>query len=164
MVSAPIAAAYQGGKESGALGAVKGLGVGLGVGIVGGVSLAVGGTATGIYQIGRGVYSAPGSLSARSKGMVWDNDKKEYITYVLQEDVDKFLSLSEEDYVKKLQEEFKSRYPHLSAQLESQVASRSVKDLELYNILEVAPSATAADIKKAYYNAVCIHEIPMTYY
>lgn len=68
LVGAPIKGAYDGASEGGALGAVKGFGMGLGIGILGGVGMAVGGTLTGVYQIGRGIYNTPGSISATSRG------------------------------------------------------------------------------------------------
>ena len=59
---------YDGAAEGGALGAVKGVGMGLGYVVVGGVSMAVGGALTGVYQIGRGLVNTPGSISASSAG------------------------------------------------------------------------------------------------
>lgn len=47
MVSAPIKGAYDGGKESGVLGGLKGFGMGLGAGVLGGAAMAVGGVGTG---------------------------------------------------------------------------------------------------------------------
>ncbi len=68
IVGAPIKGAYDGASEGGTLGAVKGFGVGLGLGVLGGVGMAVGGALTGVYQIGRGLYNTPGSISAINKG------------------------------------------------------------------------------------------------
>ena len=68
IVGAPIKGAYDGATEGGTLGAVKGFGMGLGLGVLGGVSMAVGGALTGVYQIGRGIYNTPGSISASNKG------------------------------------------------------------------------------------------------
>jgi hypothetical protein len=47
MISAPIKGAYDGGKESGVLGGLKGFGMGLGAGVLGGAAMAVGGVGTG---------------------------------------------------------------------------------------------------------------------
>ena len=71
MVATPIEKAYSGGKKSGALGAVKGFGYGLGLGAVGGVGLAIGGVATGVAQIGRGIYNTPEAVSAIGEGKDW---------------------------------------------------------------------------------------------
>ena len=68
IVGAPIKGAYDGATEGGTLGAVKGFGMGLGLGVLGGVSMAVGGALTGVYQIGRGIYNTPGSISASNRG------------------------------------------------------------------------------------------------
>lgn len=51
MVSAPVKGAYDGAKSGGAWGAIKGFGMGAGAGIVGGAAVAVGGVATGVYQV-----------------------------------------------------------------------------------------------------------------
>jgi hypothetical protein len=51
MVSAPVKGAYDGAKSGGAWGALKGFGMGAGAGIVGGTAVAVGGVATGMYQV-----------------------------------------------------------------------------------------------------------------
>jgi hypothetical protein len=51
MLSAPIKGAYDGHQSGGALGALKGFGIGAGAGIVGGAAVAVGGIATGVYQV-----------------------------------------------------------------------------------------------------------------
>lgn len=46
-IGAPVKGAYDGATNEGAWGAFKGFGTGLGLGLVGGVSMAVGGAATG---------------------------------------------------------------------------------------------------------------------
>lgn len=99
MVTAPVAGAYQGAQTGGAFGAVKGLGVGLGLGVVGGAALIVGGTATGLYQMGRGVYNTPEAFGAATKGYEWDDSKKKWILYKLQEEA-AILEQSEEDFLK----------------------------------------------------------------
>jgi len=100
IVSAPIAGAYQGGQSGGALGAVKGFGVGLGIGVIGGTALVVGGAATGLYQMGRGVYNTPEAMSSASKGMEWDENNKIWIVYKLDEEASSILSMSDEDFLR----------------------------------------------------------------
>lgn len=51
MISAPVKGAYDGAKSGGAWGALKGFGMGAGAGVVGGAAVAVGGIATGMYQV-----------------------------------------------------------------------------------------------------------------
>jgi hypothetical protein len=62
-VTAAIKGAYDGAHEVGTLGGIKGFGLGLGMGVVGGLGMALGGAFTGAYQIGRGLYNTPGSIS-----------------------------------------------------------------------------------------------------
>lgn len=57
MVSAPIKGAYDGSKESGVLGGLKGFGMGLGAGVLGGAAMAVGGVGTGIFLCSMHIFS-----------------------------------------------------------------------------------------------------------
>lgn len=51
MLGAPVKGAYDGAKEGGPVGALKGFGLGLGAGLVGGTAMAVGGVLTGTMQV-----------------------------------------------------------------------------------------------------------------
>lgn len=105
MVSAPFKGAYDGHQTGGTLGAIKGFGVGAGLGILTGAAVAVGGVATGVYQIGRGVYHTPGAVSASFSGKDWDPEKREWITYNLAEESATILSMTEEDFLATLDPE-----------------------------------------------------------
>jgi hypothetical protein len=105
MVSAPFKGAYDGHQTGGAFGALKGFGTGAGLGILTGAAVAVGGVATGVYQIGRGVYHTPGAVSASLSGKDWDHEKREWITYNLAEESATFLSMTDEDFLATLDPE-----------------------------------------------------------
>lgn len=135
----------------------KGFGFGLGMGILGGVSLAVGGAGTGLYQIGSGLYNTPGAYQASNEGKEWDKEKREWIIYNLQEEADQFLDMSEEDYLKTLhQSQIGSDQSSVGNASEGGNPSasrpnRKVADTEFYDLLGVNPNATSGEIKKAYY-------------
>lgn len=155
LFAAPIKGAMDGQKESGAKGAAKGFAKGLGVGLMGGTAMAVGGTATGVVQIGRGMYQTPGAMKAMSEGKEWDDDNKEWVVHNLQSEADRVLSVSMEDFVALLKQE---EAEQLEAQgIESTPAatpespSKTVHDKEFYEVLGLSTSATTAEIKKAYY-------------
>jgi DnaJ-domain-containing protein 1 len=152
MVSAPVVAAYSGYNESGALGAAKGFGVGLGLGIVGGVSMTVGGAVSGVYQIGRGVINTPTSVSSIASGKYWDEEKREWIFYNFNDEAEYYLKISEEDYLKSLQDgsEIKPEEGKEGAKEDARPV-KHVSDTEFYDLLGVKPNATSAEIRKAYY-------------
>jgi hypothetical protein len=162
LVSAPIKGAYDGGHSGGSWGAVKGFGAGLGIGVVGGVSMMVGGAVTGAVQIGRGIYNTPGSVSAISAGKDWDDEKREWYIYNLEEESKAILSISEEDFLKGLKakagpdaKDAAGGASGEGSESSSRRESRKVADTEYYDVLGIESNATAGEIKKAYYKKVC---------
>jgi len=164
LVSAPIKGAYDGGHREGSWGALKGFGVGLGLGVIGGLTMIVGGTVTGCYQIGRGIANTPSSITARSEGKDWDDDKREWIYYNLEEEASLYLNMSDDEYLQSLQQAGSSLEPPQdtasNTTTQQQQADnneklkrplKKVNDLEFYQTLDVASNATPAEIKKAYY-------------
>ena len=153
MFAAPVAGAVEGAKSGGATGAVKGFGVGLGAGIAGGAGIAAAGTATGMAQVGRGMYHTPGAVGAITEGKDWDDEKREWIIYDLQVEANEVMAISEEDLIKSLLDESNQWSENKSTENISDKSEnlKKVADLEYYNTLGVLSNATSADIKKAYY-------------
>jgi hypothetical protein len=103
MVSAPVAGALEGSQKEGSVwGGIKGFGVGLGLGVVGGTAMAVGGVATGVTQIGRGIYHTPGAIKASQEGREWDDSKREWVEYNLKAEENEIMGITEEDFIEEL--------------------------------------------------------------
>jgi len=127
-----VASSIQGYHQQGGLGLLKGLGMG----VVGGAAIAVGGTACGVAQIGRGLANTPEAFRNRREQRVWDQELGAWVDIdlcVLENQVEAEGSDDEESQAAK-------------GSIRAEVA-----DSELYDLLKIRPDASPSDIKKAYY-------------
>lgn len=130
LIAAPVMAA----KEEGITGFFKGLAGG----VCGAIGLTLGGAVAGATQVCRGVYNTPEALQmAATAKKRWDSELGAW--------VDDFCNLRE-DCAKAETMEHESSDEEVDDR-----PARKVADTSFYDILEVKPNATAAEIKKNYY-------------
>jgi curved DNA-binding protein CbpA len=132
LIAQPVVGAKQGG--------VAGFFTGLATGVASCVALPVTGVCVGAYQVGRGVYNSAEAISSSTKGMVWNESKREWYYYNLNDEVVEIQRLTEE---RKLRGEGRLG--------DSNGPERNVKDRTYYDLLGVTTNATQVEIKKAYY-------------
>ena len=136
LVAQPIAGAQENG--------VKGFFGGLATGVASAVALPVTGVCVGAYQMTRGVANSVEAVNASKQGMVWDNEKREWVQYFLEKD---------KEEVETREAELKSGGKTASGgdSAAADINERKVKDREYYDLMGVSTNATAGEIKKAYY-------------
>eukprot|EP00574_Skeletonema_japonicum_P004179 CAMPEP_0201729654 /NCGR_PEP_ID=MMETSP0593-20130828/19723_1 /ASSEMBLY_ACC=CAM_ASM_000672 /TAXON_ID=267983 /ORGANISM="Skeletonema japonicum, Strain CCMP2506" /LENGTH=635 /DNA_ID=CAMNT_0048222039 /DNA_START=74 /DNA_END=1981 /DNA_ORIENTATION=+ len=137
LVAQPIAGAHENG--------VRGFFGGLATGVASAVALPVTGVCVGAYQMTRGVANSVEAMNSSKQGMMWDNEKREWIHYYLEKD---------KEEVEKREAELKSGGGKTASGGDlaaADINEKKVKDREYYDLMGVSTNATAGEIKKAYY-------------
>ncbi|CAE8646822.1 unnamed protein product, partial [Polarella glacialis] len=129
-VAGAVTQPIEGAREAGVAGCFRGLGLGLCTGLF----FAITGLCTGVFQAVRGVAATPRAICMASKGWHWDATSSSW----------------EEPKVYSLPEEAEQVFP-LGRGSTSSPSRRRVADSHYYDQLEVAPSATQLEIRKAYF-------------
>eukprot|EP00929_Paragymnodinium_shiwhaense_P124117 TRINITY_DN9905_c0_g1_i3.p1 TRINITY_DN9905_c0_g1~~TRINITY_DN9905_c0_g1_i3.p1 ORF type:complete len:937 (-),score=244.35 TRINITY_DN9905_c0_g1_i3:242-3052(-) len=103
------------------------------------ICMSLGGFCCGSVQVCRGIANTPAAMRAKREQQVWDGEIGEWVNInlpALEQAVAEEPSSDEED----------ARTPGGTG-----VCADSVADMELYDLLGVAPNASANEVKKAYY-------------
>lgn len=131
LVAAPVAGAQQDG--------VRGFLTGLATGVVSAVAFPVAGACVGVYQVGRGLANSGEAVKNSRAGMFWDEEKREWYFYILDQEAAE---------IRSIEEEMEKKEDGAGARTGME---RKVKDREYYDLLKVRTDASLAELKKAYY-------------
>lgn len=135
LVAQPVIGAQQSG--------VKGFFTGLAAGVASAVALPVAGLCVGAYQVGRGIANSGEAMTNAKKGMLWDDDKREWYFYLMDTELDE---------IKKQERELKeAKSSKLGGSGGEGGNERKVKDRKFYDLLKVSTNASDSELKKAYY-------------
>ena len=151
LVAAPVA----GYREAGA----KGLFGGLVGGIIGASVLIGTGVTTGVAQMGRGIAATPSAIGNKSSGKDWDEHSRTWIRYNLPKEKEESHNKTEEVFWQQLlatrkQEEQEALGDQGETKEDSEDSPQPikvVKEMGLYDILDVPADASGGKIKKAYF-------------
>lgn len=160
LLSTPVLA-YQGAKKSGVGGAILGVGGGLGSAI----AFPLAGAATGVAQVGRGLFNTPSAVMEKNADKVWDKERHVWYTVDLPKEADLVLNETEAQFAERVKKHRgasgngSGRESGVEAGKKETgegagvgaAAMPVVKDMEYYDLLGVRTDATSGQLKKAYY-------------
>ena len=132
LVAQPLAGASQDG--------VRGFLTGLATGVATAVALPVAGVCVGAYQVGRGLVNSGEALVSAQKGMIWDEERREWYFYDLNVELAEIIAA---------QDEMQTKTGNGSSAAAG--TEKRVKDRAYYDLLKVSTNASAMELKKAYY-------------
>ena len=138
--AALVAGPTMGAREGG----FKGFMAGLGAGILGFITLPVYGAVVGAVQVSRGALNTPEAFKERSRGKIWDEDTRTWVSYDLPGEAREMLALSEEEWCTQ-------NGISLAGKADAKRKGEAVKESELYDALGVTTDASSDQIRKAYF-------------
>lgn len=130
-----VAQPFVGAQQDG----VRGFFTGLATGVASAVALPVTGVCVGAYQIARGIGNSAEAIRSAQKGMTWDEEKREWIYYFLDQEKD---IIEKEELEKKKTSLQGGKTSSTGSSSSSLNSEKKVKDREYYDLLGVSTSAT----------------------
>ena len=176
----PVMGTVSGYQNGGVVGASLGFLGGVTVGALSGAAVAISCTLQGATQLAMGVVRTPASIMGYLGGKDWDDLACEWVYTDLKEEANLILNMTDEEFLKKVEQaggvsyafsSFSDFSPEAAGATrqsyvetgessntsttggtsESQASKKNLKDRTLYDVLGVEPDASPAAIKKAYY-------------